>query len=278
MTPALFLVAVFGTSLVAGLFGSLLGLGGGIVVVPVLTLLLGVDIRLAIAASLVAVVATSCGGAARYVRSGLANLRLGVVLEAATVAGALCGAAAFGVVGSQVLFVLFGVVVALVAVRMALTSEAGRNVAVAAVPDHWSRRLGLSVSVAPAPDVPAYAVTRLGTGLGVSFVAGLLAGLLGIGGGILKVPVMNLAMGVPLKAATATSNLTIGMTAAASAAMYLARGDIAPLLAAPVAVGVLAGATVGSLYLPRMSSRWLRRVFVLVMGYVALQMLYRGLM
>lgn len=276
MTPALLLVAVLLSSVAAGLMGSLLGLGGGIVVVPVLTLGLGVDIRLAIAASIVSVVATSCGGAARYVRSGLANLRLGVVLEAATVSGALCGAAAFGLVPAAVLFLLFGLVLAGVAVRMAVADDRDRPPAAGTPPDRWAERLRLSVPRSPAPGVPPYAVRRLGTGLAVSYVAGVLSGLLGIGGGVLKVPVMSLAMGVPLKAATATSNLTIGMTASASAAMYLARGDIAPLLAAPVAVGVLLGATLGSLLLPRLETRWLRRAFVLVLLVIAGQMIHRG--
>lgn len=276
MTPVLFLLLMFLVSVGAGLLGSLLGLGGGIIVVPALTLGFGVDIRLAIAASIVSVIATSCGGAARYVRMGLANLRLGMVLETATVLGALCGALAFGLVSREALYLIFGLVLTGVSLRMATARDAAGALLTSDREDPMARRLGLSVPNPWTPAIPPYHVARVKTGLGVSYLAGVLSGLLGIGGGVLKVPVMNLAMGVPLKAATATSNLTIGITAAASSAMYLARGDIAPFVAAPVAVGVLTGATLGSFLLPKVHGPWLRRGFVIVLLYVALQMLYRG--
>ena len=276
MTPVLFLLLMYLVSVAAGVLGSLLGLGGGIIVVPALTLGFGVDIRLAVAASIVSVIATSCGGAARYVRTGLANLRLGIVLETATVLGALCGALAFGLVSSEALHLIFGLVLIGVSLRMATARNAAAAPLTPELEDPIARRLGLSVPHPTIAAIPAYYVGRVKTGLGVSYVAGVLSGLLGIGGGVLKVPVMNLAMGVPLKAATATSNLTIGITAAASSAMYLARGDIAPFVAAPVAVGILTGATLGSFLLPRVHGPWLRRVFVVILLYTAFLMLYRG--
>lgn len=277
MTPLLFLLLMYGVSVAAGLLGSLLGLGGGIIVVPALTLLFGVDIRLAIAASIVSVIATSCGGAARYVRQGLANMRLGMLLESSTVAGALAGAFLGGLASPKVLYIIFGAVLGAVAIRMGFSRNDGTPPQV--TPDRLSRKLNLSAAYHdPATGkTVTYTVGRTPIGLAVSGLAGVLSGLLGIGGGVLKVPAMNLAMGVPLKAATATSNLTIGITAATSATLFFLRGDLHPFIAAPVAAGVLTGATLGSHVLPKLKGGAVQIIFVVVLLYVAAQMLYRGL-
>lgn len=276
MTPLLFLILMYVVSVGAGLLGSLLGLGGGIIVVPALTLLFGVDIRLAIAASIVSVIATSCGGAARYIRQGLANMRLGMLLEVTTVSGALAGAYLGGLLSPRALYLVFGAVLGAVAVRMLVAGGDGTPPRV--VPDALSKRLKLGGAyrdAATGTDV-VYDVGRTGVGLGVSGLAGVMSGLLGIGGGAVKVPMMNLAMGVPMKAATATSNMTIGITAATSATLFFLRGDLHPFVAAPVAAGVLTGATLGAHLLPKLKGGAVKVIFVVVLLYVAGQMLYRG--
>ena len=275
MTPIVFtLVAAF-VSIFAGLLGSLVGVGGGVIVVPALTLLLGVDIRHAIAASIVAVVATSSSAASMYVRERIANIRLGMLLETATVLGAVCGASVAALLPVRGLFVLFGCVLVWTTWNM-LRKKHGRrrNLSV----DPLAERLSLSTSYfdpAEGREV-AYRVGRTKIGLCAGYVAGVLSGILGIGGGVIKVPVMNLAMGLPIKAATATSNFMIGMTAAAGAAVYFARGDISFFVAAPVAVGVICGAKIGSRLLGSLRGGVIKAIFVVVLAVAAVQMLWRG--
>jgi len=279
VSPLAFTFATFLASVLAGVIGSLFGLGGGIVVIPVLTLLLGVDIRYAIGASIVSVIATSSGAAAAYVRDRLASLRLSMLLEVSTAAGAITGALVGGLVDGRWLFVIFGVVLAYAAVSMLRTAGDASPDPDAGPPDALADRLRLHGTYHDRPmnrDV-RYRVRRSGAGLAISYVAGVVSGLLGIGGGVIKVPTMNLLMGVPLKVATATSNLMIGVTAAASAGVYFLRGDINPFVAAPVAAGVLVGATGGSRVLPRLRNRALRVGFVAVLGWVSVQMIYRGI-
>jgi len=277
MTPLAFVLLVFGISLVAGFLGSLLGLGGGIIVVPALTLLLGVDIRLAIGASIISVIATSSGAAAAYVRERLANLRVAMFLEIGTTLGAISGAYLAGIVHTRLLFILFG---ALLGYSVAAMLKKQPHAAVPGVaPNALADRLQLHGSYydeALGREIP-YLVTNPGLGLGLMYLAGAASGLLGIGSGALKVPAMDLAMHLPMKASTATSNFMIGVTAAASAGLYFTRGQIDPFLAGPVAAGVLAGATVGSRFLGRIGGRSIRVVFVVVLVLVSVQMLWRGM-
>jgi uncharacterized membrane protein YfcA len=276
MTPLEFVLLIFAISLVAGFLGSLLGLGGGIIVVPALTLLLGVDIRLAIGASIVSVIATSSGAAAAYVRERMANLRVAMFLELGTTLGAISGAYLAGVMHTRLLFVLFGALLGYSAVAM--LKKQTRTALAGAAPNALADRLQLHGSYydeALGREIP-YRVTNPGAGLGLMYLAGAASGLLGIGSGALKVPAMDLAMHMPMKASTATSNFMIGVTAAASAGLYFMRGQIDPFLAGPVAAGVLVGATVGSRLLGRIGGRSIRVVFVIVLFVVSLEMLWKG--
>lgn len=276
MTPFFFVTVVFTISVVAGLLGSLLGLGGGLILVPILTLLLKVDIRYAVGASIVSVIATSSGAAAAYVKDRLANLRVAMFLEMATTAGALTGAFLAGVVSGHGLYLVFGVVMAYSAVAMLRKLRAHADAPVP--PDALADRLGLHSSYfdeATGKEVD-YRVTRPLTGLGLMYAAGTVSGLLGIGSGALKVPAMDLAMRLPLKVSTATSNFMIGVTASASAGVYFARGDIDPFIASPVCLGVTLGAFVGSRYLTKLKSGWLRVLFVGVLLWVSFEMLRKG--
>lgn len=277
MTPLLFVVAVAALSFGAGFLGSLLGLGGGMIVVPALTLLLGIDIRLAIGASIISVIATSSGAAAAYVRDRLANLRVAMFLELGTTAGAITGAWFAGLLHPRWLFILFGAILSYSA--FAMLRPRSLPAAHAHDDDDLSRRLRLHSSYFDDERRTHihYEPTRPMLGLGLMYIAGIVSGLLGIGSGALKVPAMDLAMELPIKVSTATSNFMIGVTAAASAGLYFTRGQIDPFIAAPVAIGVLAGAFTGSKFLGRISSRLLRITFVVVLVVVAIQMLARGL-
>jgi hypothetical protein len=276
MTPLEFALTLLGISVAAGFFGSLVGLGGGIVVVPVLTLLYHVDIRYAIGASIVSVIATSSGAAAAYVRERLTNLRVAMLLELGTTTGAITGAYLAGILALRWLFLVFGLVLAASAVAMIYRIRQSPG---PPVRDPWADRLQLHGSYfdpSRRTAVP-YRVARTRLGLALMYLAGILSGLLGIGSGILKVLAMDLAMRIPIKVSTATSNFMIGVTAAASAGVYFSRGDIDPFIAAPVAAGVVLGATIGSRVMPRTDSKLLRLIFVLVLLFVAGQMILRGL-
>jgi uncharacterized membrane protein YfcA len=276
MTPLEFTSAAFAISVLAGCLGSLLGLGGGVIVVPALTLLLHLDIRFAIGASIVSVIATSSGAASSYVRERLTNLRVSMFLELATVAGAITGALLAGHIATKGLFILFGLMMG----YSALTMFRRRHDASAPVPaDALSDSLHLHGSYydqATRTQVD-YRVTHAPLGLGLMYAAGTVSGLLGIGSGALKVPAMDLGMRLPIKVSTASSNFMIGVTAAASAGVYFSRGDINPFVAAPVALGVLLGATVGSRLLGRLDSSAVRTLFVVVLLSVSAQMLVKGL-
>jgi len=272
----LFTVLVGLGAFVAGFLGALTGLGGGVVIVPMLVVLFGVDLPYAIGASLVSVIATSSGAASAYVKEGYSNLRLAMVLEIATTTGALVGAAlvAMAFIPIPVLSVIFGVVLIVSAV---LSSRPHRGPRTDEHPDRLATWLRLHSSF-PSPDGPVpYHVRHVPLGFGLMFLAGILSGLLGIGSGALKVLAMDFAMRIPFKVSTTTSNLMIGVTAAASASVYLGRGYIDPALALPVVLGVLLGSTMGALVLLRLNSRVLRIVFGLVIVALALQMLYKGI-
>jgi uncharacterized membrane protein YfcA len=273
MTVQTLALLVAAGSFCAGLLGALTGLGGGIVVVPMLTLLFHVDLRYAVGASLVSVIATSSGAAAAYVREGFTNVRVGILLEVATTVGALIGAAVAGFTPTSALAVLFGLVLFYTAVR-SLRPRVEHTLLT--TPDKWSARLRLDSDYPTPAGRQPYSVRRIPTGFGIMFGAGVLSALLGIGSGILKVLAMDQVMGLPFKVSTTTSNFMIGVTAAASAGVYLHRGYIDPSIAFPVMLGVLAGAHLGARILTRANPQWLRKVFTGIVVVMAIEMLYKG--
>ena len=270
-------LGIFAISVVAGVIGALAGVGGGILIVPALTTIFGVDIHLAIGASIISVIATSSGAAAAYVRDRLTDMRVGMFLELATTSGAVTGALMAAVVAPAVLYVVLGLVLCFSAAQQVLRLGEELPVSVDAPP--LARRLRL---VGSYPDARLgrevrYAAQRVGLGFAMMAGAGVVSGLLGIGSGALKVLAMDGAMRLPMKVSSATSNFMIGVTAAASAGIYLGRGDVDPRIAVPVALGVLAGATIGARILPRLSNRAVRLVFLPVLLVVGVQTLARGL-
>ncbi len=264
---------VAGGAVAAGLLGALTGLGGGLVIVPMLTLLFHVDIRYAIGASLVSVIATSSGAAAAYVREGFTNVRVGMLLETGTTIGALAGASLAGFVPTSALAVMFGLLLLYTAYH---SLRPRPEHVLAAEPDKWARRLQLDSTYPTAHGMQAYSVQGVPTGLGLMFLAGLLSALLGIGSGIIKVLAMDRAMKLPFKVSTTTSTFMIGVTAAASAGVYLHAGYIQPAVAFPVMIGVLIGALVGARLMTRVHTLWLRRLFTAVVLVMAVEMLYKG--
>lgn len=275
MNIAEFSGLVFGGALAAGFLGSLTGLGGGVVIVPLLTIAFGVDIRYAIGASLISVIATSSGAAAAYVREGYSNVRIGMFLEIATSTGALLGAALAAVVPAAGLAILFGIVLLYSAISSGhVDSQTG---CAPGVHDRWTERLRLNGSYPAAGGRQEYSVCRVPLGFGIMIGAGALSGLLGIGSGAVKVLAMDRAMRLPFKVSTTTSNFMIGVTAAASAGVYLKRGYVDPGLAMPVMLGVLAGSIAGSHVLMRARSEALRFVFRAVLIVLAVEMFYNGI-
>jgi uncharacterized protein len=260
-------------SFVAGLIGALTGLGGGVVIVPMLTLLFDVDMRYAIGASLVAVIATSSGAAAAYVKAGFSNIRIGMLLEIATTIGAVVGAFVTLLVPVSAVAIVFGVVLLV----SALLSVRGHGEPTGNEPaDPLATRFRLD-STYPTADGPRpYRVQHVAAGFGMMFGAGIVSGLLGIGSGALKVLAMDGAMRLPFKVSTTTSNFMIGVTAAASAGVYLNRGYIDPGLSMPVVLGVLGGSMVGARILTVLDARYLRPVFAVVIVALGAQMIYRG--
>ncbi len=278
MSLPLFMLIVFLVAVVAGAFGAWLGLGGGVFIVPALTLALGVNVRYAIGASIVSVIATSSGSAASYVRSRVTNMRLGMLLEVGTTLGAVVGSVVATQVPVAALFITFAVVLLYAAAVMLRPVQEHAHLA-PADQRGVARWLGLGGAYHDEAlgQTVEYGVAHPGLGLAASGVAGAVSGLLGVGGGIIKVPAMDLLMRVPIKAASATSSFMIGVTAATSAGVYFARGDVHPALAAPVAAGVLAGTRLGTRLLVRLRGGTTRRVFAVVLVFTAVQMLLRGL-
>ncbi len=277
MPAAIFLLETFFVSIGAGIFGALLGLGGGVILVPILTLVLGIDIHYAIGASIVSVIATSSGAAAAYLRDGVTNIRVAMFLEIGTTLGAIFGAFVAGFVGGPGLFIIFGLVLMYSAYAMFRRRDAELPMGVEMGPLANFLSLGSSYFDTALNRLVTYNVRGARYGLPLMFVAGAVSGLLGIGSGVLKVPAMDIAMKLPMKVSTATSNMMIGVTAAASAGVYFIRGDVNPFIAAPVAMGVLIGAMLGTRIMMRLKSTVIRRVFILVLVIVALQMLIKGL-
>jgi uncharacterized membrane protein YfcA len=273
MSVYLFTVLVGLGSFLAGFLGALTGLGGGVVVVPMLALIFHVDLRYAIGASLVSVIATSSGAAAAYVREGYSNIRIGMFLETATTIGAIVGAYVALVVSGSSIAVVFGLVLLYSAFLSSRHREAS-GVMIQASP--LANKLRLNGSYPTEHGLEKYNVTGVIPGYGLMFGAGVLSGLLGIGSGAVKVLAMDQAMKIPFKVSTTTSNFMIGVTAAASAGLYLSRGYIAPGIAMPVMLGVLAGSLVGAKVLVRARVKVLRYVFAAVIVVLGIEMIFNG--
>ncbi|MDY3732292.1 MAG: sulfite exporter TauE/SafE family protein [Alloprevotella sp.] len=273
MTILAFTLILLAASYCAGLLGSLTGLGGGVVVIPVLTLCFGVDFHYAVGAALVASIATSSGSGSAYVKEGVTNIRLGMFLEIATTIGAVCGAAVAIYLNSNTIAIIYGSVLVLTAAMQQRRKSDHDGV----VGSEMARRLKLFGSW-PQKDgtMKHYQLRHVGGGFSVMYVAGVLSGILGIGSGVLKVIAMDGIMKVPFKVSTTTSNFMMGVTACASAVIYVQRGNIVPGMACPVMIGVLFGALTGAKLLKRLDVRLLRRIFCIVILMVAANMIYQG--
>jgi uncharacterized membrane protein YfcA len=276
-SPLLFFVLVLLASVLAGFGGSLIGLGGAILMTPILTIFFGVPIRLAIGASVVSIIATSSGAAAAYVRDHINNLRVGMSMEVATTLGAIGGALLAAVTPTAVLYIIFGLALAVSVVP--LIRKFNEELPQGVTNDRWANWLRLAGEYPDArlKRIVPYQVTRVPLGFAIMGLAGLLSGLLGIGSGVFKVLAMDTAMRLPLKVSTTTSNFMIGVTAAASAGVYLHRGYIDPIVAFPVMLGVLTGALVGARLLSVTNVKLLRQVFTGVVVIMAAEMLYKGI-
>jgi uncharacterized membrane protein YfcA len=275
MNLLLFTMLVWLGSLLAGFLGALTGLGGGVVIVPLLVLVFKVDIHYAIGASLISVIATSSGAASAYVKEGYSNIRIGMFLEIATTVGALTGAFVATLLNASVIAVVFGAILLISAALSAWPRHEGAPGG--AAPDRLATLLRLDGSY-PTPQGPAsYHVYHVPLGFGLMYMAGILSGLLGIGSGAFKVLAMDQAMRIPFKVSTTTSNFMIGVTAAASAGVYLSRGYVDPALSMPVMLGVLLGSLLGTRVLVRASVPALRIVFGLVILALGIEMIREGL-
>lgn len=260
-------------SIVAGFIGSILGLGGGVIVVPVLTLVFGIDIRYAVAASLISIIATSSGAAASFLKDHLTNVRLAILLEIGTVFGAMTGFLLSSSLKSSALYLCFGGFLMFSAIMMFRQKRDSR-----AEENHpWADKLKLDSKFPEKGEWIHYKVANVPFGLISMYVAGIFSALLGIGSGIFKIMAMDGAMKIPMKVSSATSNFMIGVTASASAGAYFLRGDIKPEIASPVALGIIIGAYIGARVMPKMNAASIRKVFIVVMGIVAIQMIMKGL-
>ncbi len=274
MNTLAFSATIAAAAFCAGFIGSLTGLGGGFIITPMLTLVFGAEIRYAIGASLISIIATSSGAAAAYVKEGFTNLRVGMLLEIATVTGALVGASLVTVLPTRALFIMFGLV--LLVSAYLTTRPHAEHLTANLPPDHLAARFKLD-SAYPAPEGPRrYRVRHVPGGFALMWVAGLLSGLLGIGSGAVKVLAMDHVMYLPFKVSTATSNFMIGVTAAASAGIYLRHGYVDAGLAMPVMLGVLAGSVVGARLLFGAKTTRLRLLFAIALVAVAVEMIYKG--
>ena len=257
----------------AGLLGSLTGLGGGVVIIPLLTLCFGVDFHYAVGAALVSSIATSSGSGSAYVKEGITNIRLGMVLEIATTIGAVAGAVVAIWMNNSVISIIYGGVLVLTAVMQQVKHNRHEHV----VGSPLAKRLKL-FGTFPQKDGTKqyYELTNVGGGFAVMLLAGMLSGILGIGSGVLKVIAMDGIMKVPFKVSTTTSNFMMGVTACASAVVYIQRGNIVPGIAFPVLIGVLFGALTGAKLLKRLDVSLLRKIFAIAILAVAVNMIYMG--
>lgn len=266
--------SLFALAVGAGFVGSLSGLGGGVFIVPSLVIVAGMPMEVAIGASLISVVATSAGASVAFVRDGWTNLKVAMVLECATVTGAVTGAFLAGIIPTVALELLF----ALMMLQSAYFSVKKHGDEIIPVSDPLAHRLALGGKVPnDEGNLIPYGVVRLPVGASLMVLAGLLSGMLGVGAGAVKVMAMDYFMHLPLKVSSATSNFMIGVTAGAGALVFLSRGDISTVVAAPVALGVTAGALVGSRVLPHANVRALRMVFVVILVLIAVEMGWRAM-
>lgn len=274
MNNILFTILIYFGSLAAGFLGSLTGLGGGVIIVPMLTLLFGVDIHYAAGASLIAVIATSSGAASAYVKEGYSNIRIGMFLEIATTVGAIAGAYLAGITSANIIAIIFGLVLIYSATQSFITRKEENLIT---AEDKLALRLKLTGSYPEDGKWTEYSMKRVPQGFGVCTIAGVLSGLLGIGGGAVKVIAMDRVMKIPFKVSATTSNFMIGVTAAASAGIYLKNGFINPSLAMPVMLGVALGAFTGAKIMKRTSSKWLKIMFSVLILFLAFEMIKSAL-
>lgn len=273
MTILAFTIILLIGAYCAGLLGSLTGLGGGVVVIPLLTLVFGVDFHYAVGAALVASISTSSGSGSAYVKEGITNIRLGMFLEIATTIGAVCGATIAIFLNNNTIAVIYGLVLLLTAAMQQRRKSDHDGV----VGSEQARRLKL-FGTWPQKDgtLKSYQLKHVGGGFSVMYVAGVLSGILGIGSGVLKVIAMDGIMKVPFKVSTTTSNFMMGVTACASAVVYIQRGQIEPGIACPVMIGVLVGALTGARLLKTLNVKTLRQIFCIAIFLVAINMIYQG--
>lgn len=269
---------LIGVGVLAGTLGALLGMGGGIIVTPVLTLIMGLPIQYAIAASVIAVIATSSGATIAYLKDEMLNIRVAMFLEIATTVGAIVGAIITGLVDGRILYVLFGALLLFSVYNMIRKMRAKPEAMRQATPDDLSTKLKLNGAYFDknTQQEVNYQVTNVPGGFTMMFGAGLASGLLGIGSGAFKVLAMDTIMKMPLKPSTATSNLMMGVTGAASATVYFFNGSLQPEIAAPIALGILGGATLGTHLMQYLPTKTLRLIFIPVITYMSLQMLMKG--
>lgn len=270
---------MLGVGLFAGIAGAILGIGGGMIITPILTLGMGLSIKYAIGASIIAVIATSSGSTIAYLRDNVLNLRVAMFLEIATTIGAIIGALMTGILDPKYLYLLFGCLLVFSAWNMVRKLRRGQEVLKRVTPDRIAAKLKLNGSYfdkAELRDVD-YQVENVPAGFTVMFGAGVASGLLGIGSGAFKVMAMDTFMKMPLKPSSSTSNLMMGVTAAASATVYFFNGSILPGIAVPMALGILVGAVIGSRVMQVLPARWIRIAFIPVLLYIGLQMVFKGL-
>lgn len=275
-------VILFLIAIIAGLIGALVGIGGGIIIVPALSLILNLPIHTAIAASLISVIATSVAGAHRYVEQQITNIRLGIFLEVSTTAGAFCGALLALILQGSILSIIFGVLVFYMAIFSYRTRSYDDNIQFSTDKDEQKKfESYLAIKdfyydQSLKRDI-YYTVKRPLAGSVISYFAGVGSGLLGIGGGIIKVAVMNTMMGIPIKVAVATSKFMIGVTAAASSVLYFLTGSVNLFVVAPVALGTMIGASFGSSIMNRFKNKYIKLLFTFIAGYLSLRMILKGL-
>jgi len=269
---AVILLVLLLVSILIGAIGSLLGIGGGVFLIPIMTLGLGIDIKVAAATSLVTIIVTSSSSAPRYLREGLVNVKLGMFLEIFTVTGAIIGAFLVSYLNANIVEGIFALVMIYAAYYMQIRMKDVSSIPDQVPPSRFNGRYRDEGS----GELRQYGVKNMHRGAAAGFVAGNLSGLIGVGGGIVKVPAMHIWMGVPMKAAAATSNFMIGVTAVASALVYLANGLVAPVITASAAIGIFIGATMGSRMMGKITGRGLRTIFSVILIAISVIMFLRA--
>ncbi len=269
---------MLGVGIFAGIMGSILGIGGGMIVTPIVTLAMGLDIKYAIAASIIAVIATSSGSTIAFLKDDVLNLRVAMFLEIATTIGAIIGALLTGAFEPMILYILFGSLLVFSSWNMYRKMRSGQEVLQQVHADKWAEKFNLNSSYYDknTKQQVDYQVENVPGGFLIMLGAGLASGMLGIGSGAFKVMAMDGAMKMPLKPSSATSNLMMGVTAAASATVYFFNGSIRPDLAVPLALGILGGSTIGTRIMQILPSKLIRLIFIPILLYLGLQMILKG--